>query len=565
MNEQPMMLTRQGREFEISDPNSGPHPKHQTQQPVKLFFILIAAVTVWPTARAEDPPAGPDQVLSGAGLVLNNRSYILESEAEANSIRSTVDRTEDGLRRMEVSFLGRRGRYEAMARQSGQGQSEWQALDAIVTQMAADMEEIWYATQRYSVLVEATQRQYGRLAGDPQIKAALRAVNKGRRPKVTLGPVVAYQKNVVNQSIELLKTLGYRQEGNLYWLAEEDGLIKLGDVVARLWREIVANARPGTLPGQTAPAKAAAKPLTAAQIAFQRANFVEYVHALRLRVDTLQKRWEALLTEGEARDALEEINRTHGKTNQAQLGTRPGLTALLQNLEAMEAATQKLGIPLAQGGEPKAVDEGLRVQPVPPGAEPPPAPPRRVPDLTRLARYNVLNVPDGDSIILQKPGGMQRVRLLGVTSPPVDGALLRTKVLDSLIHGQSVALEFDPGWPPEKGLIAAWVYRTTDGMLVNLEMVKRGYSAAAPNAPESRQAELQAAEHAARSAERGLWSPAARDEAAALTRAQQKREQDRRKELQGKAEKKQQKKQPARDWRAAVNEQDMRTWIAAWA
>ena len=105
---------------------------------------------------------------------------------------------------------------------------------------------------------------------------------------------------------------------------------------------------------------------------------------------------------------------------------------------------------------------------------------------------------------------------LGVAAPTIDSPLLRSKVLGDLINGQVVALSYDPRGPLDKGRIVAKVYRVLDGLFVNLKLVQEGYGVTAANAPEPLQTELLTAEREAHAGQRGLWSPAAKAEAAAL-------------------------------------------------
>ena len=101
-----------------------------------------------------------------------------------------------------------------------------------------------------------------------------------------------------------------------------------------------------------------------------------------------------------------------------------------------------------------------------------------------------------------------------------------------------MVLAYDPARSPTKGPIAARVYRVSDGLLVNLAMVKGGWGVIADDTPVALQGTLWAAEQEAMADRRGLWSPAARDTAAALDEAVAKRHEEavtkRRRKLHGK-------------------------------
>jgi endonuclease YncB( thermonuclease family) len=535
---------------ELSDTRSWNMPG----KPIAALVGLFAVATAWPAAPADEPPPDPEAVLRAAGLVLHDQSYILESEIEAASIKRKILQLENGLLRMERSFLSREPYYRSRAKETGEGADEFRALNGIVDGMAVNMADLWRETQRYPGLAKETEHRYTRLAADPQIKAALRALNKGRHPKRALGPVSAHDRNVAAQSGEILRSLGYRLDGSVYLLTEEDELIKLGAVAQRLWRESASNERQGQLPGQAAPPPAVSTgPSTPAQIAAQRLDLVQCVRALRRRADALQKRREELLADGEAVDAVEEINRTRGKTRQLQLGTDPRLRQVLEGLKPMERAIAKMEIPQVQADTP------------PPAIKPPVATPRAPKDITKLPAYKVLHIGDGDTFLVQTKPGQMKVRLLGVAAPPFDSPPVRIKFLQNLIRDQLVALEYGPGQPSGTTPVAAWVYRVSDGLPVNLEVVRQGYGVPADDAPAPLASALWAAEQEARLGERGLWSSEARKVADALLRKQQRQQEDLAKERQSKKEKKEKNAQKARDWMAAGTEQVALEMIDRWA
>ena len=228
------------------------------------------------------------------------------------------------------------------SKRASEADSKWIEAMALEEPIAADLMELRRQEARHRNLVHFIRLQYTALAADPRIKAALRALNKGRQPKLALGPVADYRKNLLRQSNELLGDVGLRREGDVYWLAEEAELIRQVSLASRLWREIAEDEprppRPGQAasapgmsppvaprPGPARPTVAVApatrearpatpparKPSTAAELAAKRALFVRLVSELRRRADALQERREVLLAEGEARDAMDEINRNN--------------------------------------------------------------------------------------------------------------------------------------------------------------------------------------------------------------------------------------------------------------
>ena len=281
------------------------------------------------------------------------------------------------------------------------------------------------------------------------------------------------------------------------------------------------------------------------------------MHALRQRVDAVQKRREDLLAAGEAGDAVIEINRAQVKASQVKLGTNPGLKPVLQNLEAMERAMPTVEIAL----------KAARPKPPAPIQDPFAAHAAAPPDLSKLPRHKVLRIADGDIIEVQKIPGVMSVRLLGVAAPTIDSPLLRSKVLGDLINGQVVALSYDPRGPLDKGRIVAQVYRVSDGLFVNLKLVQEGYGVTAANAPEPLQTELLTAEREAHAGQRGLWSPAAKAEAAALEKEKTRLHQDLVKGLTHPRGKKVEEKGALRNWLEVVDaaeEPAAMRWIDIW-
>jgi micrococcal nuclease len=134
---------------------------------------------------------------------------------------------------------------------------------------------------------------------------------------------------------------------------------------------------------------------------------------------------------------------------------------------------------------------------------------------------SVTRVIDGDTIAVRLGGGAgrtgrtERVRLLGIDTPesvkprtPVQcfahQATARTSSL--LRPGARVRLVRDVEARDRYGRLLAYVYRSTDGVFVNLALVQEGYAATLTIPPNvAHAAELASAADAARQAGRGLW------------------------------------------------------------
>ena len=125
-------------------------------------------------------------------------------------------------------------------------------------------------------------------------------------------------------------------------------------------------------------------------------------------------------------------------------------------------------------------------------------------------------VVDGDTIDVTIDGDDERVRLIGIDTPetkrpdtPVEcfgpEATAFTQTL--LAPGTPVRLERDVVGRDDYGRLLAYVYRASDGILVNYEIIRQGYARPLTIAPNDSYAQLfvEAAGEAQRAAA-GLWS-----------------------------------------------------------
>lgn len=128
----------------------------------------------------------------------------------------------------------------------------------------------------------------------------------------------------------------------------------------------------------------------------------------------------------------------------------------------------------------------------------------------------VSKVIDGDTIVINKSGREETVRMIGVDTPetvhpskPVQcfgaEASARTK---SWLAGRSVTLDPDPsqGERDKYGRLLAYVWRE-DGLFVNQALISEGFAFEYTyNLPYRYQTEFQAAETLAREGKKGLWA-----------------------------------------------------------
>jgi micrococcal nuclease len=128
----------------------------------------------------------------------------------------------------------------------------------------------------------------------------------------------------------------------------------------------------------------------------------------------------------------------------------------------------------------------------------------------------VLYVSDGDTIGVTIDGVEERVRLIGIDTPetkkpdsPVEcfGPEASAFTESLLPDGTELYLERDIEARDPYGRLLAYVYRTSDGMFVNLEIITQGFARPLTIAPNSAHAnEFVAAARAADAAGTGLWA-----------------------------------------------------------
>lgn len=127
----------------------------------------------------------------------------------------------------------------------------------------------------------------------------------------------------------------------------------------------------------------------------------------------------------------------------------------------------------------------------------------------------VVDVVDGDTVVIRMGGDDETARLIGIDTPetkhptkPVEclgpeAARFTAAVLPA---GTAVRLERDVEARDHFGRLLVYLYRAQDGVFVNLELARRGLArplAVTPNV--ARRAELDAAAREARDTGRGLW------------------------------------------------------------
>jgi micrococcal nuclease len=130
----------------------------------------------------------------------------------------------------------------------------------------------------------------------------------------------------------------------------------------------------------------------------------------------------------------------------------------------------------------------------------------------RELRAEVVDVVDGDTIEVSLDGDTERVRYIGIDTPesvtpdqPVECFGRRAGEANArLVEGEEVRLLFDRELRDAYGRLLAYVY--AGDVLVNAELVERGFARTLQIAPNTSKAELLARlELEAGRAGRGLW------------------------------------------------------------
>jgi micrococcal nuclease len=136
---------------------------------------------------------------------------------------------------------------------------------------------------------------------------------------------------------------------------------------------------------------------------------------------------------------------------------------------------------------------------------------------TETAR--VVRVVDGDTLVIDRGRGDERLRYIGVDAPesvkpdsPVEFMGVDASAANAaLVEGRELVLERDVSDTDRFGRLLryAWVQDGDAWRMVNLELVRRGYAQAVTYPPDVRWTDvLREAERAARDAGAGLWGPA---------------------------------------------------------
>ncbi len=126
---------------------------------------------------------------------------------------------------------------------------------------------------------------------------------------------------------------------------------------------------------------------------------------------------------------------------------------------------------------------------------------------------------DGDTIVVQVKRHPETVRLIGVDTPETKDPRKPVEYFGkeagrftaSLVKGQLVRLEIQssPTSRDKYGRLLAYVFRQSDNLLANEEIIRQGYGHAYTKYPfdPAKMEQFREAERTDRTEQRGLWAP----------------------------------------------------------
>ena len=142
---------------------------------------------------------------------------------------------------------------------------------------------------------------------------------------------------------------------------------------------------------------------------------------------------------------------------------------------------------------------------------PPTAPPTPMPSATPTSAPEegvVVEVVTGDTLRVLIQGDEQLVRMVGVQSPPLSDALGPLAVVSTqgMVQGQLVRLVRDITNQDGSRRLMRYIYRQSDDLFVNAEVVRQGWGRAIAGEPDTAQQQvLEDAETQAAAAAVGIW------------------------------------------------------------
>lgn len=129
-------------------------------------------------------------------------------------------------------------------------------------------------------------------------------------------------------------------------------------------------------------------------------------------------------------------------------------------------------------------------------------------------RYQVVRIIDGDTVEIKYKGKLTSVQLFGINAPETTihpskpqepyGREAHSYLQDLLLN-ESVYLRFDEHMRDQYERILGYVYRTSDGIFLNLEMIREGYAKVDLRYPFKYEKLFKNYESRAKTDRKGLW------------------------------------------------------------
>lgn len=126
---------------------------------------------------------------------------------------------------------------------------------------------------------------------------------------------------------------------------------------------------------------------------------------------------------------------------------------------------------------------------------------------TRLTEAQVVKIIDGDTIEVKIYGAFYKIRYIGIDSPEMGEPCFyeATSANRDMVKGKVIRLEKDASETDKYGRLLRYVY--VDDIMVNAELVRRGYARAYTYPPDVKYNELFLdLQREAQREERGCWS-----------------------------------------------------------
>ena len=105
-------------------------------------------------------------------------------------------------------------------------------------------------------------------------------------------------------------------------------------------------------------------------------------------------------------------------------------------------------------------------------------------DVAKIAHVKIVKVIDGDTVDIEIDGRTERVRLIGVNTPetkhptkPIEcfGPEASAYMTQLLPKGTNVRIERDTEARDRYGRMLLYLYRNSDNLFINLDLISRGY------------------------------------------------------------------------------------------